>query len=358
MGKYAEATAKEPSDAYLITEAQTALKEIVCDHVRRERPKFELKERCEVVVRNLKNRIKNDETRAVIDSSMEGFIRELYDHFSALFGALRIMAQIMKAQKVVNTLKKDGLPSDGIPLSQDPLSYNMSPGARDYFEAYQRDVRRELGKILAMQPRPSYEDRNINLRTIAEMNVRYEKQTKMIADLSSQGEDLVWIAPHANASKRCEPWQGKLYSISGRSGKTEDGVTFQPLSNATDVITHTTSGKAYKNGCVTGFGCRHKLEPHRPGKRPIMIPASVVEKQRAAEERQRDFERRIRYQKEKAAIVAAIDPEAAREARKKATALNKAYEAFSKASGMPVVPTRTRVMPGENIYKRNVAKLG
>ena len=187
--------------------------------------------------------------------------------------------------------------------------------------------------------------------------MRYQTQTKMISDLSDRGEDLVWILPHANCSRRCEPWQGKLYSLSGRTGKTEDGVPFQPLSNATEIYVETKSGKRYRNGCVTGFGCRHKLDPHRPGKRPAMVPASVIEKQRRAEELQRSFERRIRYQKEKAAILSAFDPDGAKKARAKARQLLSAYEDFSKANGMPTVPTRTRTVPGERIYERSNVRI-
>lgn len=351
MKEYREANAHEAPDAFLIAETQSDLKELVGDHVRRERPVWELKARCEPVVRRLKSCLKNEETRAAVDETMERYIRELYEHFTAFYGLLRAAAQFLERQKVVPHLKKDGLPSDGISLSEDPLSYNMEPAAREYFEAYQKSIRRELDRILHVEPRRH--DGNVNLRTIAELNVRYERQTKMINDLAAQGEDLVWIEPHANCSARCEPWQGKLYSLSGRSGKTEDGISFRPLADATDVLVTTKKGTTYRNGCITGFGCRHKLLPHRSGRRPQMIPASVVERQRAAEEKQRALERRIRYEKEKAALLSEIDPKEATSARRRARGLAQYYERFSREHGLAAVRTRLRTLPGEDIYKRN-----
>jgi hypothetical protein len=353
---FKEVSAKEPSDVILITDAQTELKKIVEEYVREGKPQYELKEKCEKVISKLRDRLKNDDTREKVTEAMQSYVRELYARFVSLYGALRAMAEILRKQGVVKSVRRDGLPRGGIDLSMDPLSYNMETAARIDFQTYQRHVREELGRILSTEPRPDYGERNINMRLIAELNVRYEKQMDMIKDLSEQGEDLVWIDPHANCSARCEPWQGKLYSISGRMGKTDEGVSFQPLTNATDVRVTTKSGRTYMNGCVTGFGCRHKLTPYRPGNKPVMIPAEVVEKQRKAEEQQRALERRIRYEKERAIVLREIDPEQAKEARKKARDLTQVYNAFSQKSNLPRVETRTRVMQGERMYERNRPK--
>ena len=351
MKDYPEASAREPSDAALIATAQSRIKALINEHVRRDRPRWELRTICEPVVRQLKDRLSNDETREAVDEAMARYVDELYEHFSAFYAAVRGVARILVQQKAVPRVNSDGIPKDGIPISTDPLSYNMETGARDYFEAYQRNVRRELDYILHAEPRRY--DGNVNLRLIAELNVRYEKQNKMINDLASQGEDLVWIEPHANCSARCEPWQGRLYSLSGRSGKTEDGIAFRPLSDATDVFVTTRRGRTYRNGCITGFGCRHKLVPDRPGSRPQTIPAEVVERQRCAEEHQRALERRIRYEKERAAILARVDPNAARESRARARGLTIQYNRFSAQHDLAAVPTRLRTVQGEEIYRRN-----
>ena len=350
MSEYLKAVAKEPSDALLIAEAQTMLKIIVEEHVRLGRPAHELKEQCEGVVLRLKARVRNDETRERIDECMQRYLRELYDRFTAMYAMLRVMSSIVAKETGRPVSPRTGLAPE-IPLSEDPLSYNMEPAARDHFEAYQKNVRKVLDEILNAEPRPEHEH-GVNLRTIAELNVRYDRQMKMIGDLGEQGEDLVWIEPHANCSARCEPWQGKLYSLSGRTGRTEDGISYRPLSDATDVTVTTRAGKTYRNGCITGFGCRHKLIPYRKGTRPTPIPAAVVEKQRRAEETQRRIERRIRYEKERAALLSQIDAKEARKSRLRAKSLSAYYRAFSERSKLAAVPTRLRTMPGEDLYKR------
>ena len=39
--------------------------------------------------------------------------------------------------------------------------------------------------------------------------------------LIAKGVRIVYIPPHANCSKRCQPYQGKLYSLDGTSGSIE-----------------------------------------------------------------------------------------------------------------------------------------
>lgn len=348
-----EASARESSDAKLIANAQTEMKALVEESVRFGRSTADLKERCEKLTNKLLDELKNADTREKTREAMQTYARDLFKRFMAFYGAMRAMTAILKKQGIVKKVRSDGLPVGGLPLSVDPLSYNMETAAQIDFATYHRMAKQELNRILTDEARPDYGERNINMRLIAELNVRYEKQMDMIKGLAEDGEDLVWIEPHANASKRCEPWQSKLYSISGKQGKTAEGVPYQPLSNATDVRVTTKSGKTYLNGCVTGFGCRHKLTPYRPGNKPIMIPAEVVERQRAAEQKQRALERSIRYEKDKAATLRAIDPEEAKKAREKAHRLTKAYEQFSRSHDLPAVRTRTSVMPGEDMFKRN-----
>ena len=84
-----------------------------------------------------------------------------------------------------------------------------------------------------------------------------------------------------------------------------------------------------------------------------MIPASVVDKQRAAEEKQRYLERKIRYEKERASILSAVDPEEAKKSRARAAALARYYKAFSERHTLSQSPDRIRTLAGEKIYERN-----
>ena len=55
------------------------------------------------------------------------------------------------------------------------------------------------------------------------MEVRYEANLQDVAKLKEEGVKLVMASSHADASLRCAPYQGKLYSLDGSSGKTADG---------------------------------------------------------------------------------------------------------------------------------------
>jgi hypothetical protein len=92
-----------------------------------------------------------------------------------------------------------------------------------------------------------------------------------------------------------------------------------------------------------GFNCRHKLVPYKKGNKPKEIPADVVARRRAVEEKQRAMERAIRVQKRKAIVQKNINPKASKEANEKAKQLTKDYEGFSREHNAPFYRERTSV---------------
>ena len=121
---YKDASAKEPSDVILITDAQTELKKIVEENVRERRSQDDLKTKCEKVISKLRDSLKNEDTREKTTESMQIYVRELYVRFTTLYSAIRAMTQILRKQGVVNSVRRDGLPRGGIDVSLDPSSYN------------------------------------------------------------------------------------------------------------------------------------------------------------------------------------------------------------------------------------------
>jgi ribosomal protein S18 len=177
------------------------------------------------------------------------------------------------------------------------------------------------------------------------MTVRYERQLERLEELKADGVKLVWIEPHANCSERCEKYQGKLYSLDGSTGKI-DGIDYRPLEYATNNPVDryvTRAGKVYQNGCITGFNCRHQLIPYEEGNRPMPIPADVIARRRAIEQRQREMERDIRAQKRKAVLMRNVSPEAYNKAREKASRMTELYEEYSRKNDAAFSRERTSI---------------
>lgn len=94
-------------------------------------------------------------------------------------------------------------------------------------------------------------DRKISLRARAELEVRYQSHVDEINDLKASGTKLVIASTHADCSERCAPWQGRVYSLDGTTGTTDDGRKYVPLEVATQ---RNFTKKGVPNGLM-GFNC-------------------------------------------------------------------------------------------------------
>ena len=317
------------------------------------KPREEISKGLRKIIDRLLDELTSEKIKAAAAESLPRFASQVYSVLEATFGGLK-KAQIRALIATANGSATDpqrALVGDiraNAEVFEVGRAYNRETAAAAFSRDYHNEVRHALDVVANINPRPDAD--RVNLRNIAEMTVRYERQTAMIEDLQDKGTDLVWIVPHANSSERCEFWQGKLYSMRGGSGKTAEGIPYRPLTDATEAVQITKSGRAYVNGCVTGYNCRHRLRPYTPGgQRPAQIPAKVVERERAIEQHQRLMERNIRKAKIRAALAEEMqDPQAAKKEKLKARALTQAYEEFSRKNGVAFIRERTRVLPGEN----------
>ena len=182
-----------------------------------------------------------------------------------------------------------------------------------------------------------------SLRNFAEMQVRYEKHLEDIQKLRDDGVKLVVCSVHADCSERCKRWQGRVYSLDGTYGTTEDGRAYVPLEVATDIYYTTKKGKTYKNGLL-GFNCRHKLYPYKPG---MLIP-SVSEAERKREDlitrKQRELERRVIRYREQALMYKGVNVTEYRKAKANAKTAFDEYKAYSKENGRAYYPDRVKVL--------------
>lgn len=253
--------------------------------------------------------------------------------------------------RTVEIITEDGR-TVTIPTLNDIPEYAFDRGtaAQDYGLHYMSEVRKRLRNVAALSAKEDYES-NVSLRNVAEMQIRYEKHLDDLDTLKRDGVNLVWISTHSNCSKRCQPYQGKLYSLDGTSGKTDEGYTFEPLEVATDVYYTTKRGIRYKNG-LFGFNCRHEMTPYTPGSKPTKIPDKVVEHQRELEKTQREYERAIRYEKTLYEVSRNLGTketdEIARQAWHKAREINARYKEFCKANNLPYPAERVKIFKDQD----------
>ena len=198
-----------------------------------------------------------------------------------------------------------------------------------------------LAKQFALDP-DDMSGRN-SLRNRAEMEVRFEAQREQIKGFRASGVNLVICSTHADCSERCRKWQGKVYSLDGTYGKTDDGRSYQPLENATDIYYTTKAGKTYKNGLL-GFNCRHFLVPYKTGYYFLKPNAAYERREYAITEEQRRLERQVRKWRTEAIEAKGQNPTRYKFAKAKAETWNKAYIDFSLKNNRAFYPSRTKLI--------------
>lgn len=171
---------------------------------------------------------------------------------------------------------------------------------KEYAETYEKKVKPVFDRLEAEAARDPDDTTGRNtLRNRAEMEVRYADHLRTIDDFKAAGVKLVIASTHSDCSKRCAPWQGRVYSLDGTSGTTPDGRQYVPLEKATDVIYTTKAGKTYKNGLL-GFNCRHYLVEYKDDLRFTKQSEETEQKEYKITLKQREYERTIRDLKVKA----------------------------------------------------------
>ena len=260
-------------------------------------------------------------------------------------------AEQRKAEKTL-------LPSFTAAQTAQPTRYGEGGGERysdivtlgvpmkKYAEDYLREnVRPALDRLCKQQARdPDDVSGRNTLRNRAEMEVRYQGHLDNIQRLRDGGARLVVASTHSDCSERCRPWQGRVYSLDGTSGTTDDGRKYVPLEQATDVGYTTKAGKRYKNGLL-GFNCRHYLTAYRSGVSAPRQNPQEEKRQYAITQEQRRLERKVREWKIKALTYKGkADKRGYAEARKKAREWDAAYGEFCMRNNRPIYPSRVRIV--------------
>ena len=239
-------------------------------------------------------------------------------------------------------LTEDDINSFGVPLQKFSKEY-IDKDVKPVFERLSKQYPFDPGDYRVKDPKKAKTSHINSLRNRAEMEVRYNGHLENIRELAEQGHRLVIASTHNDCSERCSEWQGRVYSLDGTRGKTDDGREYVPLEEATDVWYQTKAGKWYKNGLL-GFNCRHFLVPYKKGFRFTKASASKEEHEYDVTKQQRYLERKVRYWRTEALTHKGVNPEEYKKARKKAEKANQKYIAFSKANNRAYYPDRTKLI--------------
>jgi len=230
---------------------------------------------------------------------------------------------------------------------------------REYIKKRVHPVMEQLAEMQALDPNDI--TGHNTLRNLAEMEVRYQNHQESIAHFREKGDKLVRASQHEDCSDRCFPWQGRVYSMDGTSGTTEDGEEYVPLEVATESpeVQYTTkAGVVYNNGLL-GFNCRHRiLEYTNREEAPPPVTKEQQEAEYAINQKQRALERQTREERLRAELYKGVDPEAQKIAADKARELSKKYKAFCKANERAFYPERLKILnPRAKKISRNEAIL-
>lgn len=330
----------------LVADAETDLKLLIRDCILSGETLMQVNNKVTEFIRDIVDKLESEAIKEKVKQSFPMFATRLYYKWLTVFGTQAMAVAFLTALKA----QKTAIPKQveevlkAIPKQRELSVYTPSLDAQAYNRAtpnamynldYEKEIQKRINEIADMTAKTDYASR-YSLRASVELQVREEHNQKQIQDLKNKGERLAWIDTHANCSERCQPLQGRLYSLDGTSG-IEDGIEYQPLETATEIY----DKYGYKNGCLSGFNCRHRLLSYKKGFRPIEIPESVMKAQRELERQQRYMERTIRRYESRALMSRTENQTKAykhyKELVKKWT---KRYEDFSRKNKIPFYPSR------------------
>lgn len=347
------------TDVLNVQDAQTRIKVIIVEGFKQNIVKTEVERRIAVVINDAAARYPPEQRDAIRQSLAINAQKWhwLYSNNLRAIGtaAINKMLRLPEIQNVAKTYSIDVAQIAGLPPSEqraviDRFRPYMTEDryGTPIISEYDKRVKAQI-KVLASDPANlTRVDKNgkaytVNMRNFAEMEVRYQANKTDVQRLADDGVKLVWASSHSDASPRCAPYQGRLYSLDGSSGTTANGEKFTPLDDAL------AGPKGDGNGIINGYNCRHRLiEYAANSKAPKEYGDRDTKRENAVTGRQRQYERDIRNMKIQERLARADgDKESASDLRSRWQNLTKNYEAYSAQNERPFYLWRTRVTQDE-----------
>lgn len=329
----------------------TKIKELITQSIMQGMSQEELTKQLNKVIAETCAKVKDEKLREEIRN---GFVISAKKWHYELSQTMKVLNHNLRNQVIkfapigslysldLNAMLK-GTPGQVIERFRPYMDFNSKGIA--VIENYEKSVKLGLKAISADPPistrlRKDGKPVKVSLRNRVEMAIRYEANLQDVNRMVAEGVKLVWASSHPNASPRCAPHQGKLYSLDGTSG-ISNGNRYTPLQ---DVLKENGG-----NSIINGYNCRHRLIEYREGSRaPSDYTEAEIRKEYQIDQRQRYYESTIRNLKTEERLQRASDnQQEASFLRKKWQKLNKTYEAYSMRHGRAFYRWRTRIAENE-----------
>lgn len=234
--------------------------------------------------------------------------------------------------KTLETLPK--APKDAIAAGDIRKEFAQVGATTVMIGDYQKRVKQVAAAIAEMQPEVTIGTKKISIRARAEIAVRNQAIKKDLDALREKGVNIIVVSTHANCSKRCQPWQGKYYSLDGTEGFTSDGKKYIALATAI-------AGENDDNNGLFGINCRHRAYEYKPGMAtPVEFTEAEINAQRAVDDKMRKAERRLKDMWQIYKI--APDPTTRRDAKKLFDDNYEKYLAFARLNNRAVEDWRIK----------------
>ena len=267
----------------------------------------------------------------------------------------RVQAKLFNTIPLDREIPKIETPKDLLKFTQNKDELWGEAKAIPYIRDYEKQVFKRMDQFAEM-PMTTYEPgkKPISLWQKAELDVRYNKQMEMLGQLLDTGVELAYISSHADCSKRCEKWQGKLVSLTKHatmSGFRVGKVNGQWVYSLPDIMAQTDK-YGYHNNIICGFNCRHKLFAYHEGKEPPRkYTKEEVAKQRQIEENIRRMERNIRLQKTRLVFYNEVgEKKIVKQLENNVKILTDQYKRYCERNGYAWFNYRINIREGMNKY--------
>lgn len=243
------ANSRVQTDTEIIMDAQTEVKLFVQKAVVNLFVVIDFDKKVMNLIKKELEEVKNEDLKLTATKTLFYYAKQEFQRQVQLLGVgmIPVVVSLMNRQSAVNMLTDN---------KQENLKKSVSQVQRAVNETLKQLPMADLNKAFTnlgdSQAKVSYSQ---SLYGHSELNARFEEQQKMVRDLKAK-TNLVICDTHSDCSDRCSMWQGKIYSLDGTSGKTEDGKDYIPLETATNAMF-----KGHRNGLL-GYNCRHKLYPY------------------------------------------------------------------------------------------------